>query len=163
MRSSDAGRNSSVSPRTRNRARGEVRVVALVLQVDEVAQHPSRRYGPPVAQPEDGRAVVDRRADAVDAADRGDDDDVPALEQRVGGGVPEPVDLVVARRVLLDVRVAPGQVRLGLVVVEVADEVLDRVVREEVPELGVQLRRERLVVGEDERRAVGGLDRPWRS
>ena len=88
----------------------------------------------------------------------GDDDHVPPLEQRVRRGVAQPVDLVVARRVLLDVRVAAGQVRLGLVVVEVADEVLDRVVREEVAELGVQLRGEGLVVGEHERRALGGLD-----
>ena len=48
-----------------------------------------------------------------------------------------------------------GQVRLGLVVVEVADEVLDRVLREELAELGVELRGERLVVGEDQRRPVG--------
>ena len=61
-------------------------------------------------------------------------------------------------RVLLDVRVAPGQVRLGLVVVEVADEVLDRVVREELAELGVELGGERLVVGEDERRLLVRLD-----
>ena len=53
---------------------------------------------------------------------------------------------------------AAGQVRLGLVVVEVADEVLDLVLREELAELGVELRGERLVVGEDERRAVGLLD-----
>ena len=118
----------------------------------------SRRYEPPCAELEDGRAVVDRRADAVDAAHRRDDDHVAALEQRVRRGVPQPVDLVVAGRVLLDVRVAPGQVRLGLVVVEVADEVLDRVVREEVAELRVQLRGEGLVVGEDERRPLGGLD-----
>ena len=85
---------------------------------------------------------------------RGHDDDVAPLEQGVGRGVAEPVDLVVARRVLLDVGVAPGQVRLGLVVVEVADEVLDRVVREELAELGVELGGERLVVGEDEGRAV---------
>ena len=63
-------------------------------------------------------------------------------------------------RVLLDVRVAPRQVRLRLVVVEVADEVLDGVVREEFAELGVELGGERLVVGEDERRALDPLDRP---
>ena len=109
-------------------------------------------------QLEDGRAVVDRRAEAVDARHRGDDDHVAALEQGVGRGVAQPVDLVVARRVLLDVGVAARQVRLGLVVVEVADEVLDRVVGEELAELGVQLGGERLVVGEDERRPVGVLD-----
>ena len=108
---------------------------------------------------EDRRAVVDRRAQAVDAADAGDDDHVAPLEQRVGRGVAELVDLLVPARVLLDVRVGPGQVRLGLVVVEVADEVLDRVVREELAELGVELRGERLVVGEHEGRLLVPLDR----
>jgi hypothetical protein len=72
--------------------------------------------------------------------------------------VAELVDLLVARRILLDVRVAPRQVRLGLVVVEVADEVLDGVLREELAELGVELRGERLVVSEHERRAIGPGD-----
>ncbi len=135
-------------------------VVALVLEVDEVAEH---RIAPVLAadaQLEDRRPVVDRRAQAVDARDAGHDDHVASLEQRVGGGVAQPVDLVVARRVLLDVRVAAGQVRLGLVVVEVADEVLDRVVREELAEFRVQLGSERLVVGEDQRRLVVLLDGP---
>jgi hypothetical protein len=56
------------------------------------------------------------------------------------------VDLVVDDGVLLDVGVARGDVRLGLVVVVVADEVLDGVVGEELLELAVELRRERLVV-----------------
>ena len=129
------------------------RVVALVLEVDQVAQDRVAAVLATDAQLEHGRAVVDRGAQAVDAGDRGDDDDVAPLEQGVGRGVPQAVDLVVARRVLLDVRVAAGQVRLGLVVVEVADEVLDLVVREELAELGIELRGERLVVGEDEGRA----------
>ena len=46
-------------------------VVALVLQIDQVAED---RVAPVLAaapQPEDGRPVVDRRAEAVDAADAG--------------------------------------------------------------------------------------------
>ena len=139
---------------------GERGVVALVLEVDQVAQHgvaPVLAAGP---QLEHGRAVVDRGAEAVDARDRGHDDDVATLEQGVRRGVAEPVDLVVARRVLLDVGVAPGQVRLGLVVVEVADEVLDGVLGEELAELGVELGGERLVVGQDQRRLVVIGDRP---
>ena len=85
---------------------------------------------------------------------------VAPLEQRPRRRVAQPVDLVVARRVLLDVRVGARQVRLGLVVVEVRDEVLDRVLGEELAELAVQLRGERLVVGQDERRPLGGLDGP---
>src|SRR5262249_33778737 len=40
------------------------------------------------------------------------------------------------------------------------DEVLDRAVREELAELVAELRRERLVVGDDQRRAADLLDRP---
>ena len=71
-------------------------VVALVLEVDEVAQDGVAAVLAALAQLEDGRAVVDRRAEAVDARDARDDDHVAALEQGVGRGVAQPVDLVVA-------------------------------------------------------------------
>jgi hypothetical protein len=65
--------------------------------------------------------------------------------------VAEPVDVVVPRGVLLDVEVGLRDVRLGLVVVVVRDEVLDRVVREELPQLVAELGGERLVVRDQER------------
>ena len=133
-------------------------VVALVLQIDQVTQDGVAAVLAALAQAQDGRPVVDRRAQAVDAAHAGDDDHVPPLEQGVGRRVAELVDLVVAAGVLLDVGVRPGQVGLRLVVVEVADEVLDRVVREELAELGVELGSQRLVVREDEGGSVLALD-----
>ena len=51
--------------------------------------------------------------------------------------------------------VGARDVGLGLVVVVVGDEVLDRVVGEEVLELAVELGGERLVGGEDEGGALG--------
>ena len=84
--------------------------------------------------------------------------DVPALEQRPGGRQPHPVDLVVDRRFLLDVRVGGRDVGLGLVVVVVADEVLDRVVGKEAPELLIELRGQRLVVRHHQRRPVHARD-----
>ena len=77
-----------------------------------------------------------------------------------GGGEAEPVDVVVARAVLLDVDVGLGDVGLGLVVVVVGDEVLDRVRGEELLELVAELRGERLVVADHERRAADLLDDP---
>ena len=133
-------------------------VVALVLEIHEMAQHgvpPVLAAGP---QLEHGRAIVDRGAQAVDARDGRDDDDVASLEQGVRGGMAQPIDLVVAARVLLDVRVAPRQICLGLVIVEIADEIFDGVVREEVPELRVQLGGQGLVVGEDKGRAIRRFD-----
>ena len=76
------------------------------------------------------------------------------------GGVPEPIDLVVDRGVLLDVGVGLGDVGLGLVVVVVGDEVLHPVLGEELAELVGELRRQRLVRGEHQRGALHLLDGP---
>ena len=67
---------------------------------------------------------------------------------------PEPLDLLVDGRVLLDVSVRARDVGLRLVIIEVADEILHRVVREKLLELGIKLRGERFVVGNDQRRPV---------
>ena len=93
-------------------------------------------------------------AEAVDARDRRDDQHVVALEQRLGRGMAQLVDLVVDARVLLDEGVGRGDVRLGLVVVVVGDEVADRVFGEQALELVVELRGERLVRRHHQRRPV---------
>ncbi len=124
----------------------ELLVVALVLEIDQLAQHAVAPVATAGAQAHHRGAVVDRRAQAIDARDAGHDDHIPALEERPRRGMAKLVDLVVARRILLDVRVRARQVGLGLVVVEVGDEVLHGVVREEVAQLGVELGSQRLVV-----------------
>ena len=136
----------------------EVGVVAHVLHPDELAQR--RVAVDPLALLEQQHLLLVElgRADPEDAGDRRDDDHVLAREQRGRGRVPQPVDLVVDRRVLLDVEVLVRDVGLGLVVVVVGDEVLDRVVREELAELAAELRRQGLVVGEHERGPLDLLD-----
>ena len=98
------------------------------------------------------------RADAVDARHRSDDDHVVALEQRARRRVAHAVDLLVDRGFLLDIGVGARDVGFRLVVVVVGDEILDRVVGKEGPELAVELRRQRLVGREDQRRALRLLD-----
>ena len=92
--------------------------------------------------------------------DAGDHDHVAPREHRARGRVAQLVDLVVDRGVLLDVCVRGRQVRLGLVVVVVGDEVFHGVVREELAELAVELRRERLVRRHDQSRPPHALDHP---
>ncbi len=98
------------------------------------------------------------RADTVDARHRGDDDDVVALQQRARGGVAHAVDLLVDRGFLLDIGVGARDVGFRLVVVVVADEVFDCVVGKEALELAVELRGERLVGRQHQRRALRRLD-----
>ena len=104
-----------------------------------------------------GRVGLDR-AYAVDARHRGHHDHVVALQDGPRRRVAHAVDLLVPGAVLLDIGVGPGDVGLGLVVVVVADEVLDRVVGEIALELGVELRGQGLVVRQDQSRALRRLD-----
>ena len=128
----------------------QIGVRTLVLDVDEMPQHRVAPDALALVQTDRDRAVVDRGTQAVDARDRRDDDHVAPLEERPRRRVPHAVDLLVARAVLLDVGVAPGDVRLGLVVVVVRDEVLNGVLGEELLELAVELRGQCLVVREDQ-------------
>ena len=130
-------------------------VVALVLQCHEVCQQLALGNALAHLQLEGHGRVGFHVADAVDARHRGDHDDVVALQQRAGGGVAHPVDLLVDRAFLLDVGVGARHVGFGLVVVVVGDEVLHRVAGEERAELAVQLRGQRLVGREDQGGALG--------
>ena len=106
---------------------------------------------------DEGLVEFRRVADAVDAAHARHHDHVPATtEQGACGAQPELLDLVVDRKVLLDVGVGRRQVGLGLVVIVIAHEVLHPVVREEVFELPVKLGGQRLVMAQDQ----GGLAGP---
>ena len=83
---------------------------------------------------------------------------VAAFEQGLRRREAEFVEIVVDRGLLLDIRVASRHVGFGLVVVVVADEVFNGVVRKERLELVVELRPERLVVRQHERGALQRLD-----
>ena len=140
-------------------AAGQRLVVARVLDVHELAKHRVAVDHLPRLEHQHQLVVLLGRAQAEDARHAGHHDRVPTAEQRGGGGVAQALDLVVDRGVLLDVEVLRRHVGLGLVVVVVGDEVLDRVVREELPELVAQLGGQRLVVGDHQRGALGLLDR----
>ena len=136
----------------------EVGVVAAILQLDELLQEEVAVEHLAEAQGDRHLRIGLDRADAVDAGDRGHDDDVVALQERARRRVAHAVDLLVDGRLLLDIGVRARHVGLGLVVVVVGDEVLDRALGKEALHLAVELGRERLVGGEDEGRALQVLD-----
>ena len=136
----------------------EIRVVALVEDFDEAARNVFAADVLALLKQQQHAEVGLRRAEAVDAAHRADDDGVAALKERARGREAQLVELLIDRGFLLNVEIAGGNVRLRLVVVVIADEVLDGVGREELLELVVKLRGERLVVRENQRGPIGLLD-----
>ena len=139
-------------------AAAEVALGALVENFDQLADDVVALDLLSLFQEQQHAVIGFRRAQAVDAAHRGDDDAVAPLEQRLGGRQPQLVELVVDRRFLLDVNVARGNVGFGLVIVVIGDKILDRIVREERLELVVELRRQGLVMRQDQRGAIQLLD-----
>ncbi len=98
------------------------------------------------------------RADAVDTGNRSDDDSVRASEKGDGRSVAKAVDFVVDGGVFLNISVGRGDVGFWLVVVEVGDEVVNFVFREELAELGIKLGGESFVMGKNKGRALIVLD-----
>ena len=137
---------------------GQVRLVPQVLDVDEALLGPLHVGRHALVDPQDLALVLLGRAQAVDARDARHDQDVAAGQERGGRRVPQALDLVVDRGVLLDVGVGGRDVRLGLVVVVVRDEVLHRVLGEGLAELVRELGRERLVGRDDDRRPLDAFD-----
>ena len=108
--------------------------------------------------PEQHPVVFARIAEAVDAGDTRHDDDIPPLKERARGGHAQPVNVLVDDGLLLNVRVGRRDVGLRLIVVVVAHEVFDGVVGEELLELLVELRGERLIVRHHEDGPIHLLD-----
>ena len=132
-------------------AAGELDIVPVVLQVHDPFQellagdllsHANRYHH---------RFVILLAADAINARYAGDDHHVAARKQRTHRGQAQPLDFLVPAGILLDVGV---RVRLRLIVIEIADKIFDRAVWKEVFEFGVELRGQRLVVRDHQRRLV---------
>ena len=101
-------------------AAGKIGLGALVLQRHQVGDQLALVDALALLQRKRHRGVGLDRADTVDARHRGDDDDVVALQQRPRRRMAHAVDLLVDRRILLDIGVGPRHIGLGLVVVVIA-------------------------------------------
>ncbi len=146
------GKHVQYVPAHPERSAAEFQLVALILHLGQALDDLALAAALTAAQVQDHAVVVDRIADPVDAGYRCDDHSVGALEQRFGRRQPHLLDVLVDARVLLDIQVAGRDIGLGLIVVVVGDEVLHRIVGKELSHLRIQLRRQRLVGRQNQRR-----------
>ena len=99
-----------------------------------------------------------RRAQAVDAAHRSDNQAVAAFEKRLRCRKPKLIELVIDGRFFFDIKVSGGNVSFRLVVIIVRDEIFDGIAWEKAFELVIKLGCQSLVVRHDQRRAIHRLD-----
>ena len=105
-------------------------IVALVKHVHKLCKECfARQHLSPLDRDQHLQEIF-RRRQTVDAGHTGDDDRVRPGQQRADRRKPEPFDLFVDRRILFDVGVRARDISFRLIIIEIADEVFDRVVRE---------------------------------
>ena len=135
-------------------AAAQVAVVAFVENLNQLAGNVFALDALAFFEQEQHAVIGFWRAKAVNATDAGDDDAVATFKERARGGKTKLVELIVDGGFFFDVDVAGGNVGFRLVVVVVGDEIFDRVLREEMLELVIELGGESFVVGHDQGRAV---------
>ena len=142
------------------RAAVEVDVVALELQIQQLAEQFVTVAHFADADGEHDLAIVDGAAQTKDARYRRHNQHIAAGQQGLGGGVAQTVDFFVDRRFFFDVQIFAGHIRLGGVRVVVRNEHLDRSIGEQIAELCIQLRHQGFVVGQYQRGSLQLAENP---
>jgi len=142
------------------RATSAREVVAHVLHLDQLVQQRGPVDLVADMQAEHRIDVLLRGTQAIDGRNGRHHDDVAPGQQGVRRRIAEPLDLLVEAGVLLDEGIGLRHVRLGLVVVVVADEVLHRILGKELPQLCRVLRSQRLVGLHHQHRTLQPLGEP---
>ncbi len=86
----------------------EIKIVSLVLEVNQILEKPTARILMARFKLNNLIPVFLGGAETIDTGDTGDDNNIPPGPEGIGGRVPHPVDLLVNRRVLLDITIGGG-------------------------------------------------------
>ena len=136
----------------------KVVVVSLVLDLDELPEHLVTLAPSPLLEEHHHAVVRLGGPQPIDTRDGCDDDHIAPFQERASGRVAEFVDVLVDHGILLDEGVGLRDIGLRLVIVVIADKVLDRIVGEEALELVVELGGQRFVMGNDQSRPLDRRD-----
>ena len=136
----------------------EVKLVAFVLHFGKTLDDLALPHSIADAHGENHLVILIAIADPVDAGNRCNDHAIASFEQALGRRKPHLFDVLIDRRILLDEQIARRNVGFGLVVIVVGNEVLNRSVRKKLAKLGIELRRQRFVRCQHQRRTSGTSD-----
>ena len=132
----------------------KVDIVAMILNIHQLAQKFVLQT-PFAALNSNRQIIIIRwRPQTINAADARHDNHVAPRKQSVGSGMAQAIDFFVDRRIFLDIRIARRDVSFWLVIIKVADEVMNFVVGEKLFEFTEQLGSESFVVRQNQRRHI---------
>ncbi len=112
-------------------------IVARVLHFSQALQNGALRHGGALAQVQNHTVISIHVAQTVNRRNRGDDNDVLAFQQCLGGRQTHLLDLLVDRGVFLYISIRRRHVGLRLVVIVIRDKIFHGVARKEIAEFSV--------------------------
>ena len=132
----------------------KVDIVTMVLNIHQLAQKFVLQT--PLAALHRNRQIIiiRRRTKPIDAADARHDNHVAPCQQSVSSSMAQAVDFFVDCRIFLDIGIARRDVSFWLVIIKIADEIMNFVVGEKLFEFAEQLGSESFVVRQNQRRHV---------
>ena len=136
----------------------ELYVVTGVLELCQPAQNRALIYLITPVKVQHHLQVRFRITQTVDGRHRRHDDRIRPFQQRLGGRQTHLFNVFVDGGIFLDEGIRRRHIGFRLVVIVVRHEILHRVIRKELLELAVQLRRQGLVVGHDDGGPLHVLD-----
>src|ERR1700689_1309870 len=131
---------------------------ALVLNFDKLAQDGFARDGLTLFDELHHSVIGLRGAEAVNTRDGSHDDDVATFEERTRGAHAQLVELIVDGGLFFDVGVARRDVGFRLVVIVIADKILDGVIGKERAKFVEKLGGQSFIVRQDDGGAIDFLD-----
>ena len=133
-------------------------VVALVLQIDQRGEKRLSLHLLPLHKSENHPLIGFSRADAVNAGHRRHDNHIVAFQQRARRRMAHAVELFIHHGFFFDIGVRARDIGFGLIVIVIADEIFDGVIREKRFHFSIQLRRQCFIGRKDQRRALQRLN-----
>src|SRR5207248_307333 len=129
------------------RSTTKLRFVALVKDFDQPPSDVLPSDFLSFLQKEQHAVIGVRRTETVNTANGGNNYAIAPLKQRLGGREPQLIQFIIYGGFFLDIDIPRRNVCLRLVIVVVRNEVFNRVVREELSELVIELGGQSLIVG----------------
>ena len=136
----------------------EIHLIACVLHLGQTLEQITLRKLVALAHMHDHLVVFIPVADTVDTRHGGHNDAVVTFDQALGRRQAHLFDVLVDRGVFFDKQIPARHVGFGLVVVVIRHKIFDGILGKEFLELGIQLRRQRLVGRQHQRRATRAGD-----
>ena len=127
------------------RSAHKIHVVAPILHFHQLRDNGRALLGVPLSQNQAHLRVAFRLSDPVDGRDGRNQNRVAPLKDTFGGRKAHLLDMLVDGCILFDKKISRRNIGLGLVVVVVADKVLDGIIREKIPHFRIKLSRKRFI------------------